>query len=105
MDISGLAKQHKPSHTAMRKLPMQFLCEFSNAVLDSETGELLQCWHCLINCPTHHTILDRSFGNEVGCLSQGMPCRAERTGAVFLFMSIKFRGTEGRIEHTHNSCV
>ena len=39
------------------------------AVLDEETGYLLECCH-LITKPHHKEVWDSAFGKEVGCLAQ-----------------------------------
>ena len=47
------------------------------AVLDGETGELLEYWH-LMKIPKDTKIWGNSFGNEVGRLAQGMPGRISK---------------------------
>ena len=67
---------------AGRWYPLQFLCDFANAVLDGETGELLEYRH-LIQCPKYREAWSTSFGNEIGWLAQGMPGRVEGTNTIF----------------------
>ena len=64
------------------RYPLQFLCNYANAVLDGETGELLEYRH-LIQCPKYKDAWSISFGNEIGRLAQGMPGRVEGTNAIF----------------------
>ena len=59
---------------------LQFLCDYANAVLDGETGELLEYRH-LIQCPKYKDAI--WFGNEIGRLAQGMPGRVEGTDTIF----------------------
>jgi len=40
-DVSGSGSAITARSAASRKFPMQFLCDYANAVLDGETGELL----------------------------------------------------------------
>ena len=49
------------------------------AVLDGDTGKLLEYRHLMKN-PKYKKIWGNSFGNEVGRLAQGMPGRIKRKG-------------------------
>lgn len=60
---------------------MQLLCEMANAVLDSETGELMEYRH-LMKKPKYKDIWGKAFGNEVGRLAQGMPGRVKGTDTI-----------------------
>jgi hypothetical protein len=42
MDIPGRTKPFSNQQAASRKYPLQFLCDFANAVLNDETGDLLE---------------------------------------------------------------
>ena len=44
-----------PRQAASRKYPMQLLCELASAVLDEETGDLLEYWQ-LIQHPEHQEL-------------------------------------------------
>ena len=61
---------------------MAFLRDFANAVLDEETGDMLEYRH-LIKLPKYKQDWGVSFGNEVGRLAQGMPCRVPGTNTMF----------------------
>ena len=61
---------------------MQFLADFAGAVLDDETGELLEYRH-LIKRPKYKKDWGFSFGNEIGRLAQGMPGRNTGTNTIF----------------------
>ena len=61
---------------------MQFLANFAGAVLDDETGELLEYRH-LIKQPTYKKDWGNFFGNEIGRLAQGMPGRNAGTNTIF----------------------
>ncbi len=41
MELPGVTNI-KPQSTAARKFPLQFLCDFANAVIDNETGEIME---------------------------------------------------------------
>ena len=53
-----------PRLTASRKYPMQFLCDYANAVIDDETGEIMEYRHLMKN-PKHRERWQRSFGKEI----------------------------------------
>ena len=52
-----------------RKYPLQFLCDYANAVVDSETGAELEYWH-LIKNPKHQEQWQRSFSKEIRRLAK-----------------------------------
>ena len=83
MDKVG-ANQSCPSasQAARRKFSHQFLTDYANAVLDEETGELLEYRH-LIKHPILKERWGFSFGNEIGRLAQGMPGRNTGTNSIF----------------------
>jgi hypothetical protein len=82
VEMSGSATRVMPRQAASRQYPLQFLCEYANAVLDSETDELLEYRHLMMR-PQYKQVWDKSFGNEIGRLVQGMPGRVEGTNTVF----------------------
>ena len=82
MDISSAAKKITPSQAASRKYPLEFLCEYAEAVLDGATGELLEYRH-LIKHPKYKDVWGHAFGDELGRLCQGMPGRVEGTDTFF----------------------
>jgi hypothetical protein len=47
MDTPGLPRLFTNQQAASRKYPLQFLCDFANAVLDDKTGNLLEYQHLL----------------------------------------------------------
>ena len=53
VEVSGSDGAITAKSAASRKYPMQFLCDYVNAVLDGETGELLEYRH-LIACPKYN---------------------------------------------------
>ncbi len=53
-----------PQQSASQKYPLQFLRNFSNAVLDNEMGDLLEYWH-LIKHPKYRDTWSKSFGTEI----------------------------------------
>ncbi len=66
MDVrpEGLSKPFKPQQAASRKFPLQFLCNFAYAVLDDETGDLLEYRH-LLKHPKYKDVWSQSFGKEI----------------------------------------
>jgi hypothetical protein len=70
-----------PRQAASRKYPMQLLCEMAGAVLDAETGDLLEYRH-LIRRPHYQEVWGNAFGKEVGRLAQGMPGVVEGTDTI-----------------------
>ena len=46
-DLSGSGGAITAKSAASRKFPMQFLCDYANAVLYGETGELLEYQHLI----------------------------------------------------------
>jgi hypothetical protein len=68
MDILGLTKPFSNQQAASRKYPLQFLCDFASAVLDNETGDLLEYHHLLRN-PKNRDIWSKSFGMEIRWLA------------------------------------
>ena len=50
--------------------------EMAAAVLDGDTGELMEYRHLMKN-PKYKKIWEKYFGNEVGRLAQGVPGRVE----------------------------
>jgi hypothetical protein len=53
----------------------------ANSVLGKQ-GELLEYWHLIANPKTRAT-WTHSYGNELGCLVQGMPEQAKGTDTIF----------------------
>ena len=69
------------SQAALRTFPLQFLADFAAAVIDDDTGELLEYRH-LIKNPKCRKDWGHSFGNELGRLSQSMPGRSDGTNTM-----------------------
>ena len=55
--------------------------EVLNAMLDEETGEMMEYQH-LIGNSEYREIWDKSYENELGQLAQGMPGRVDRTNKL-----------------------
>ncbi len=60
---------------------MTWLCEMANSDL-GEKGELLEYRH-LISNPKTKAVWAHSYGNEIGCLAQGMPGQNKGTNTIF----------------------
>ena len=64
---------------------MQLFCELAGAVLDEETGDLLEYRH-LAKHPNHRKVWGGSFSKEVSRLAQGLPGIVEGTDTLnFIF--------------------
>lgn len=72
----------EPAKLAKRKYPLQLLCDIAGAVMDAETGEMMEYRH-LIRKDKYKKVWGHSFGNEIGRLAQGMPGRVEGTNTFF----------------------
>jgi hypothetical protein len=53
---------------ALRKFLLQFLCNFASAVLNNETGDLLEYCH-LLKHPKYKDVWSKLFGKEIGHLA------------------------------------
>ena len=71
-----------PSQTAMRRYPLQFWCEFAGAVMDDDTGEMLEYRH-LVKIPKYRERWSKAFGKEIGRLAQGYKDEVEGTNTLF----------------------
>ena len=63
--MSHTPYQIDPQKEASRKDPMKMICKMAGAVLDEDTGDLLEYRH-LIKHPKHKTVWGGAFGKEVG---------------------------------------
>ena len=82
MEMAPRMAQVTARQAASRKYPLEFLCEYANAVLDKETGELLEYRH-LIKHPRLGPDWKHSSGNELGRLAQGLGDRVKGTNTIF----------------------
>ena len=89
LGILNYTKTPKPTGTtftmtqkqmSQRKLPMKWLCKMANSVM-GVNGELLEYRHLIANQTTRAT-WQHSYGNEIGCLAQGMPGRNTGTNTI-----------------------
>jgi hypothetical protein len=71
-----------PKRLASRKYPLKMLCEFANAVMDDETGDMLE-YRQLIKRPKFRDTWSKAFGKEIGRLAQGQKGIVEGTNAIF----------------------
>ena len=71
-----------PRELASQKLSSKLLCEIAGAVLDDETGEMMEYRHLRIS-PRYRDMWGKLFGNEIGRLAQGMPGRVDGTNTLF----------------------
>jgi hypothetical protein len=62
--ITNVPNSITPRMSASRKYPMRFLCDYANAVIDDETGELMEYRH-LLKDTKHRERWQRSFSKEI----------------------------------------
>ena len=70
-----------PRSASSRKYPLGLLIEMAGAVLDSQTGELLEYRH-LVKNPIYREVWGTAMGKEVGRLAQGLPGVVEGTDTL-----------------------
>jgi hypothetical protein len=78
MEIPGLTKPFSNQQAASCKYPLKFLCDFASAVLNDETGDLLE-YHHLLRHPKYRDVWSKSFGTEI--------CWVATTTETIAFMS------------------
>jgi hypothetical protein len=64
MEIPGYKAPFTSKQAAARKYPLQFLCDLAYAVLDDETGNLLEFRH-LMKHPKYKDVWTKSFNKEI----------------------------------------
>jgi hypothetical protein len=64
MEIPGYKAPFTARQAALRNYPLQFLCDLAYAVLDNETGNLLEYRH-LMKHPKYKDVWTKSFGTEI----------------------------------------
>jgi hypothetical protein len=74
--------QVSPQQLAGRRFPMQFLCKVAGAVMDEETGDMLEYRH-LIKRPKYQDTWSKAFGKEIGRLAQDQKGVVEGTNSIF----------------------
>ena len=67
-----------PRRLASRRFPAEML----NAVLDEETGELMEYRRVMKN-PKYRELYAQSYSKELGRLAQGIPGKVEGTNTIF----------------------
>ena len=70
-----------PKAAASKKYPMQLLCDLAGAVLDQDTGDLLEYKH-LLKHPKLKETWGRGHAKEVGRLAQGLPGVVDGTNTM-----------------------
>jgi hypothetical protein len=61
---------------------MEFLCEFAGAVMDDQTGDMLEYRH-LVKNPRYRDTWSKAFGKEIGRLAQGQKGVVDGTDTLF----------------------
>jgi hypothetical protein len=70
-----------PQQMSQRKLLMTWFCKMGNSVI-GDSGELLEYCHLIAN-PKTRAVWAYLYGNEIGCLAQGMPRQNTGTNTIF----------------------
>jgi hypothetical protein len=68
MEIPGYKAPFTAQQAALRKYPLQFLCNLAYAVLNNQTGNLLEYRH-LMKHPKYKDVWTKSFRTEIRCLT------------------------------------
>ena len=100
LDISGVKITAKQASS--QKFPLEFITELAGAVIDGDTGELLEYCH-LMKRPKYKEERGCSFANEIGRLCQGMPGRSEGTDTMFFIH--KEEALNERCEDMTKGCI
>jgi hypothetical protein len=64
MDMPTPSQPFITRQAALQKFPLQFLCNFASAVVNNETGDLLEYRH-LLKHPKYKDVWSKSFGKEI----------------------------------------
>ena len=80
-----------PANASRRSFPPKIL----NAVLDMDTGELLEMRHLLVN-PKYKDVWGKSYTTELGCLAQDIPRISEGTNTI-----VFIRNSNGPTQERH----
>ena len=81
VEMAPRQAQMTARQAASRRYPLEFLTEYVNAVLDPNTGELLEYCHLIQNPKYGEWKL--SSGNEIGRLAQCIGDRVKGTNTIF----------------------
>jgi hypothetical protein len=72
-----ISRSLTPANAARRSFPIEIL----NAVLDMNTGELLEMRHLLVN-PKYKELWGKSYTTDLGRLAQGIPSVSKGTNTI-----------------------
>ena len=81
-----------PQKASARKYPKEVLA----AVLNEETGELMEYRHLIAN-PKYRPIWKPAYGKEIGRLAQGIPGVVEGTNTIVFNPGAKYQKTDGEM--------
>ena len=70
----------------------------TNAVLDEDTGELMEYRHLMKN-PKYRQLYGKSYAKELGRLAQGMPGQVEGTNTFFSLTKLMSPPLAGGMSH------
>ena len=80
-----------PAHLVQLELPKEII----SAVLDEETGELME-YRNIINNPKYRPLYQNSYVKEIRRLAQGMPGLVEGTNTIFFIKKTAVPATGGK---------
>ncbi len=81
IDITNPKFELSAAKLSSQKIPMTWLCEMANSVI-GEHGKLLKYRHLIANPKTRAT-WTHLYGNELGCLAQGISSQTKGTDTIF----------------------
>ena len=64
LEVEAHRSPFTAQHAASRRFPLKFLHEAASAILDEETGKLLE-YHHLMKHPKYKDVWMKSFGTEI----------------------------------------
>ncbi len=97
MNTPGLPRLFTNQQAASHKYPLQFLCDFANAFLDDETGNLMEYQH-LLKHPKYKEVWSKWFGKEIRHL-------ATTTETIAFMESSRYPKQDARTSPTDKSSV
>jgi len=97
IEIPGYTTLFSPKQAASQTFPLQFLCDLAYAVLDDDTGDLLEYRH-LIKHPKYKDTWSNSFGKEIRRL-------ATMTETIFFIKKNRHSTRPKRRRHLRMNCM
>jgi hypothetical protein len=83
------------ANAACQKFPLEML----NAVLDMDTGKLMEMKHLLVNLK-YKEVWGKLYTTELGCLAQGIPGVGKRTDTIVSYDRTRSPLTKSKTSRT-----